>query len=72
MRSLFGVLGVLIVVAVLGLVVKAQLKPPAPAQIESAGASTGGTSPTPAQTTTQVRDQVNAALQAAPKPDADK
>lgn len=64
MRMVFGVLGLLIVVAIVGVVAKNQLKPsPAPAQATEQGvaAPTG----TPKQQVEQVRQSVENALQQA-------
>jgi hypothetical protein len=66
MRALFGVVGLLVVVAVVGLLAKKQLTAvagPAPA----AGSSASAPAPAPRQQVEQVRQAVEAAMQQAPR-----
>lgn len=80
MKSMFGLVGILVVLAIVGVLVKTQLKPTTSA-VAPAAAAAGVTlktteGATPAQQSQQiqlqVKDSVNAALQSAPKPDAEK
>lgn len=79
MKPLFGLVGMLLVLAIVGLLVKTQLRP-ATATVAPAAAAgipvqtTEGATPAQAsqQIQQQVRDKVNAAMQAAPKPDDEK
>lgn len=80
MKPLFGLVGMLLVLAIVGLLVKTQLRP-ATATVAPAAAAAGipvqtteGATPAQAsqQIQQQVRDKVNAAMQAAPKPDDEK
>ena len=80
MRSLFGIVGLLVVLAIVGILVKTQLKPATSAVAPTAAAAGVNIKPadgaTPAQASQQVqqqvKDTVNAAMQAAPKPDDEK
>ena len=76
MKSMFGLVGILLTLAIVGMLVKTQLKPtmstaaPATAGTGVVLKTTGGATPAEQsqQIQQQVKDQVNAALQAAPKP----
>ena len=79
MKSMFGIVGLLLVLAIVGLLAKTQLKSTTSAVAPAATAAgvsiqtTEGATPAQQsrQIEQQVKDQVNAALQAAPKPDAE-
>jgi hypothetical protein len=80
MKAMFGLVGILIALAIVGMLVKTQLRSTtatvAPAA-QAAGVSITSTEgATPAQQgqqiQQQVKEQLNAAMQAAPRPDADK
>lgn len=80
MKPIFGIVGLLVVLAIVSILVKTQLKP-SPSAIAPAAASAGvdikpADGATPAQASQQiqqqVKDKVNAAMQAAPKPDDEK
>jgi aerobic-type carbon monoxide dehydrogenase small subunit (CoxS/CutS family) len=80
MKSIFGLVGILLVLAIVGLLAKTQLKSTTTA-VSPAAAAAGVSiktieGATPAQENQQiqqqVKDKVNAALQAAPKPEDEK
>jgi CHASE3 domain sensor protein len=64
MKSMFGLVGILIVLAIVGMLVKPQLQSTNSAVVPAAQQSQ--------QIQQQVLDKVNAAMQAAPKPDDEK
>jgi hypothetical protein len=80
MKAIFGIAGLLVVLAIVGVLVKTQLKPSTSSVAPTAAAAGVTIKPadgaTPAQASQQVqqqvKDQVNAAMQAAPKPDDEK
>lgn len=78
MKSVFGLVGILIVLAIVGLLIKTQLKPQT-SSVAPAAAAAGihvqeGASPAAVseQIQQQVKDQINAASQAAQKSVDDK
>lgn len=73
MKPIFGIVGMLVVLVVIGMIAKAQLRPVTPAEVTQNGATVQASpGASPAQVTQQVREQVNAAVQSAPKPDEEK
>jgi hypothetical protein len=73
MRMVFGVLGLLIVVAIVGMVAKNQLTSMSRPSASTSASGTGVAAPvgTPKQQVDQVRQSVESALQK-PRPDADE
>jgi hypothetical protein len=80
MKAMFGLIGILVMVAIVGMLVKPQFMSTTSAAAPAAAAA-GATikmteGATPAQESKQiqkqVKDQINAAIQAAPKPEDDK
>jgi hypothetical protein len=65
MRGVFGIVGLLVVVAIVGLLAKKQLT--AGAGPVPAGASAEAAAPAPKQQVEQVRQAVDAAMQQAPR-----
>ena len=77
MKSMFGLVGILVVLAIVGVLLKTQLKSTTSTVVPVAAAAgvtiktTEGAAPAQEsqQIQQQVKDKVNAAIQAAPKPD---
>lgn len=80
MKATFGIVGLLVVLAIVGILVKTQLKPNTSMVAPAAAAAGVNIKPadgaTPAQASQQIQQQVkgkvNAVMQAAPKPDDEK
>jgi aerobic-type carbon monoxide dehydrogenase small subunit (CoxS/CutS family) len=80
MKSVFGMVAILIALAIVSMVVKVQMTP-SKSSVAPAAATAGLSIKTTEGATTahesqqiqqQLRDKVNAAMQAAPKPEVDK
>jgi hypothetical protein len=77
MKSMFGLVGILVVLAILGVLLKTQVKsttsdvPPAALAAGVTIKTTEGATPAQEsqQIQQQVKDKVNAAIQSVPKPD---